>query len=250
MKTKLFKLLLIIFISTHITHCDKSDDSVNIGESAEIEETKDFIFYPSKNNSTVGFIFYPGALIASSAYSDWHQLLAAEDVNVFSIKFPSNLAFFDINAALRVIRQHPDITSWYLGGHSLGGAMALQLISKPPNYNLVKGIVLFGAYPGSNVDFSQKDLQVLTLYGSKDGVSTIEEIVAGKSRMPTSLEIVSTTELLDTNYTSFYKKIEGGNHSNFGNYNFQKGDSVATISREVQQQIMVEYTKSFISSRK
>ena len=40
------------------------------------------------------------------------------------MKMPFNLAVFDINAADYAYSNFPNIKKWYIGGHSLGGAMA------------------------------------------------------------------------------------------------------------------------------
>ena len=49
----------------------------------------------------------------------------------------------------------------------------------------------------------------MSIWGSRDGISTPEEINQGRSFLPKSTE---------------YIKITGGNHSQFGVYGFQKGD--------------------------
>ena len=41
--------------------------------------------------------------------------------------------------------------------------------------------------------------------------------------------------------------IDGGNHSQFGNYGFQKGDGEARISREEQEDRTVEAILNFLS---
>jgi hypothetical protein len=41
--------------------------------------------------------------------------------------------------------------------------------------------------------------------------------------------------------------IEGGNHAQFGNYGFQPGDNVATISAVNQQEIIVNATVTFLA---
>ena len=42
-------------------------------------------------------------------------------------------------------------------------------------------------------------------------------------------------------------KIDGGNHSQFGWYGDQPGDNPASISREIQQQIIIESTKDLLT---
>jgi hypothetical protein len=42
--------------------------------------------------------------------------------------------------------------------------------------------------------------------------------------------------------------IEGGNHAQFGDYGFQPGDNIATISAANQQAQIVDATVSFLES--
>jgi hypothetical protein len=42
--------------------------------------------------------------------------------------------------------------------------------------------------------------------------------------------------------------IQGGNHGNFGNYGYQKGDGMGSISREEQQSITIEAIMEFVNS--
>jgi len=49
------------------------------------------------------------------------------------------LAVFDINAANRAVSALPQITRWYVGGHSLGGVMASTFAAA--NTDKVEGVV-------------------------------------------------------------------------------------------------------------
>ena len=40
------------------------------------------------------------------------------------VKMPCNLAVLDRNAADSIPERFSEVTDWYIGGHSLGGAMA------------------------------------------------------------------------------------------------------------------------------
>jgi pimeloyl-ACP methyl ester carboxylesterase len=137
------------------------------------------------------------------------------------IKMPFNMAIFDVNAADKIIEKFPDIKNWYIGGHSMGGAMASDYASK--HQDKVKGLILLGAYIYGN--YSAEN--ALTVYG------TFNSSVAEK-----------------INYTENIVVIEGGNHAQFGNYGKQKGDPDATISSEEQQNITVEAIREFLATRK
>ena len=66
---------------------------------------------------------------------------------------------------------------------------------------------------------NKEDLNVLSIYGDKDGVIKMKNVEKGREYMPNSY-----TEVV----------IEGGNHAQFGRYGKQNGDRNATISEEEQ----------------
>jgi pimeloyl-ACP methyl ester carboxylesterase len=125
------------------------------------------------------------------------------------------MAFFDVNAATQVQAEHPEIQSWVVGGHSLGGAMA-SVFAKD-HLTKLNGVVFFASYPADD-SLKNANLKVLSIYGTNDmaGMNTFEE---KKSLLPA-----------DTQYVV----IEGGNHAQFGSYGPQEGDNPATISAEEQ----------------
>ena len=180
----------------------------------EIDD-KYLIFGPA--DATTGFIFYPGGNVETEAYSYLGSELAQEDYFVVIPRMPFNLAIFGINEAQQIINQYSEIENWFVGGHSLGGAMVSRFAYEQPE--LVEGIIFLASYPAD--DLSQTNIPILSIYGENDGVATLEKM-AEKS------------ELLSNNTTQFM--IEGGNHANFGMYGPQKGDEEALISEEDQRQ--------------
>lgn len=71
---------------------------------------------------------------------------------------PFNLAIFNINAANSVYSKFPDIQNWYIGGHSLGGAMASKYYKN--HQNQLKGLILLGSYIYGNIPVEH----TLTIY--------------------------------------------------------------------------------------
>jgi pimeloyl-ACP methyl ester carboxylesterase len=128
---------------------------------------------------------------------------------------PFDLAVFDPNAAKNFEDLYPAVESWYLGGHSLGGAMASSFLSK--NANNYKGLLLLGAYSAS--DLSNTPLRVLSVYGSEDGVLDRQKYEECRKNLPQN-----TAELV----------LEGGCHAGFGMYGSQKGDGTPGISQKEQ----------------
>jgi dienelactone hydrolase len=188
---------------------------------AEPDSTpKDLLIFkasPEKDQKT-GLIFYPGGKVAFNAYIPLMTKLSDEGITCVLVKMPFNLAVFDPNAADRVYGQLPDIRHWYIGGHSLGGAMASSYAGKAGDQ--LSGLVLLAAYPVNDAS-----LPTLVLYGTEDHVLDRSKITG----------VDSTT-------------ITGGNHAYFGNYGEQKGDGTATITRDEQQMLTVKAIIEFINS--
>lgn len=171
--------------------------------------------------SDTALIFYPGAKVEYSAYLPILEKITNQcGITCILVKMPFNMAIFNSSAADKIIRQFPEIESWYIGGHSMGGAMASSYASKNPDK--VKGLILLGAYVYGN--YPAKN--ALTVYGTFN-TSVAEKI----------------------NYTDNIVIIEGGNHAQFGNYGRQKGDPDATISAEQQQVIAVKAIRNFLVKR-
>jgi hypothetical protein len=190
-------------------------------------------FVPESWQPETGFIIYPGGHVDYRAYAPTAQAIADQGFLVVIVRMPLNLAVFDPNAAAQVIAGHPEITRWAVGGHSLGGAMAANFVYNHPGE--VDGLVLWGSYPAANNDLSGADLQVVSISGTLDGLSTPEKIAASISLLPT-----------DTVWVA----IEGGNHAQFGWYGDQSGDNPATITREEQQAQIVRASVDLLKNLK
>lgn len=179
-------------------------------------ESGDMVFDPG--NAEVGLIFYPGGKVEHTAYTALMRELAANGIFCVLCKMPLRLAVFDMHAADVVRDAFPDIGHWYIGGHSLGGAMAAVELSK--HDGIYDGLILLGAY--STEDLSNDQIQVLSLYGSEDQVMNREKYEENKRKLPADLREVV---------------IEGGCHAGFGMYGAQSGDGEPTITSAEQIKI-------------
>ena len=188
-----------------------------------VETAPWLVFRPVNQDPTVGLILYPGGRVDPRAYAPTGRALAEEGHLVVIVPMPLNLAFFAPGRAAEVMAALPAIESWAVGGHSLGGAMAANFARSNPQ--AVHGLVLWAAYPAASDDLSGYQLAARSIYGTRDGLATPDEIDASRPMLPP-----------DTQWTA----VEGGNHAQFGWYGPQPGDNEATISREEQQaQIVV-----------
>lgn len=187
-------------------------------------------FNPQASSSLMGIIIYPGGHVDPRAYAPLARELASDGNLVVIPKMPLNLAVFDIDVADEIMQANPNIETWVIGGHSLGGAMAAQYVSANPSS--VDGLFLWASYPPASTDLSGfTNLKVLSIYGSEDG--DVEGIRASRERLPQN---------------TLWVEMDGANHAQFGWYGEQPGDGVATISREAQQEIILANTLAFLSA--
>ena len=185
------------------------------------------VFKPHVTEPTTGLIFYPGGLVDPRAYAPMAHDISAQGYLVVIVPMPLNLAFFDANRATDVIASYPSIKRWAIGGHSLGGVAAALFVKSHPA--ATRGIVFWASYPAASmVDYEG---MVVSISGSSDGLSTPAKINASRALLPATTKFVV---------------IDGGNHGQFGWYGLQSGDGVATISRETQQEQIVNATLGFL----
>lgn len=189
------------------------------------EETGDYIVYGDKA-SRQGLIFYPGAKIETAAYAPILDELAQAGICCVAVKMPYHLAIFDSGAAGDVMQEFQEVQEWYIGGHSLGGAMAAGYAAEYAEE--FTGLILLAAYPTDTLE----ELPVLSLYGSEDAILNWEKY---ENAIP-----------LAKNLTE--RVIEGGNHAGFGNYGLQKGEGYTELPHEEQWQETVDYILNFMQA--
>lgn len=188
------------------------------------------VFTPLKSSPEIGIILYPGGHVDPIAYAPLAREIAVEGNLVIIPRMPLNLAVFDINVADEIIQANPHIKTWVIGGHSLGGAMAAEYVAANPS--AVDGLFLWASYSAEGTNLSAlSNLRVLSIYGTEDG--EVEAIRISRERLPEN---------------TLWIEMEGANHAQFGWYGEQSGDGIATISREEQQEIILENTLSFLQS--
>ena len=198
-------------------------------EEVEVSSGRWLVFRPRQHDAAVGLVLYPGGRVDPRAYAPAAHALARLGHLVVIVPMPLNLAFFRPSAASDVIEAFPEIARWAVGGHSLGGAMAARFTYRSPG--VVDGLVLWASYPAESDDLSDKDIAVTSIYGTRDGLATLDKIDASRPLLPP-----------DTTWVA----LEGGNHAQFGWYGPQAGDDEAEIGRKEQQQWTVEATEQLL----
>ncbi len=186
-------------------------------------------FTPATEQVSTGLIIYPGGRVDWRSYAPLAKGIAERGYFVALVPMPFNLAVFSPQKGAEVIKVNPQIRFWAIGGHSLGGAMAANFVFQNPA--MVQGLVLWASYPAQNNSLKDLPLQVISIYGSEDGLATVEVVEASRNRLPDHTRWVI---------------IAGGNHAQFGWYGNQPGDGEGLISREDQQLIVVAETVRFL----
>ncbi len=167
--------------------------------------------------SDIGLIFYPGGKVEVDAYMPLMIQLSDLGINCLLVEMPFNLAVFDKDAADKARASMPNIETWYLAGHSLGGAMASTYIGEASlDY---EGLILLGSYPVNDASIDS-----LVIYGTYDGVVDLDKTGAANE----------------------VYEIVGGNHAYFGDYGEQDGDGTAQVSRLEQQRQTVQRISAYI----
>ena len=205
----------------------ESDSRVSVAQGDLI------VFQPVDTQPSTGFIFYPGGRVDYRSYAPALREIAAQGYLVVLVPAPLNFMVFNPEAADDVILQFPEIQSWAIGGHSLGGAMAANYVYTNPV--AAEGVVLWASYPAGNNALTNSGLAAISIYGTLDTVAGMEKYDESRDLLPD-----------DTTWVV----IEGGNHAQFGNYGSQPGDTPATISAADQQARIVDATVAFLSELK
>ncbi len=193
-----------------------SDDVVAVAES-----TSTVTLRPRAGTPRTGLVFYPGARVEPRAYAHLLRQVAAGGYLVVIAKQTFNLAVLGRDDASAILRSHPGITRWVIGGHSLGGTMAAAYARAHPAR--VAGLLLWASYPAQSLA-ADRGVAVTSVYGSRDGLATPAKIDAHRPDLPPS-----TT----------YVEVAGAVHSYFGDYGPQGGDGTPTVSRSAAQQQIV-----------
>lgn len=198
-----------------------------LGEDISLDGARyaDGMIICESDGATKGLILYPGGKVDHEAYLPLAMAIADGGVTVVICEMPLRLAILNVNAAEGVFDLLPEVSDWYIGGHSLGGSMAASYMANHPE---IRGLVLLGSYSTADVS----DRPTLSIYGSEDGVMNREKYEKYKSNLGEGL-----TEIV----------IEGGCHAYFGTYGPQDGDGTPRISVYDQITITSDHIIDFIN---
>ena len=203
-------------VQTVAAYQSANDDTV-----ITVAEDGGVTILPQSGEADTGLIFYVGAQIKPNAYIPLLARIAKQGYACFVPNITFNMAALEPKAADDLITAHPEIKSWVLAGHSMGGLTASGYADD--HRDTVDGLILVAAY--TNRDMSDADLPVLAVFGDTDGVMNKSLYDKRLAWNPADFE----------EYV-----IPGANHAGYGDYGKQPRDNDAAISAEEQQRETAE----------
>ena len=145
---------LIVLAGYGVYYVNDYHHAVNVGNAIQsnptvkVTDIEDGWLFDGPGTTTA-MVFYPGAKVEASAYAPLMQETAASGIGINRADVVrSDIAGYSYD-------------HWYIAGHSLGGTMAANYISKhTDNWD---GLILLASYPTD--DLSKTKLRVLSVYG-------------------------------------------------------------------------------------
>lgn len=179
-----------------------SDDRIVMDDTSA-----SIVLSPADGPSDTGLVFIPGAKVDAAAYAaNLAPLVSDHGMTVVITRPWLNLAFFDPRPLAAFTDQAPDVGTWLVGGHSLGGVRSCALAAD------ADALVLFASYCAA--DLSGSEIPALSIGGSEDGLSTPAKIADASDLLPADATFV---------------QIDGANHADFGDYGPQSGDGTSSV---------------------
>jgi hypothetical protein len=196
-----------------------------------------------------GLLLFPGGLVEHRAYGGVARKLAEQKgimVVLFNMERLHRLPmeFFGcnlhtVNRAMALLEGKYGVTAheWSVGGHSLGGNAAQEMVVRAPNF--FRNVVLWGVYRELILGAAPVDL--LVVQASNDAIGNPYREGAPREAFLKSVRGVQGR--------SRCYEIQGGNHGGFGDYKAQTyplPDGQRTISLEAMHNELVDVTASFL----
>lgn len=176
-----------------------------------------------------GVVFYPGALVDPRAYLALLRPLAERGHVVVVVNAPLDVALLAPGAATSAFDAHPEVATWVVGGHSLGGLPASTTAAGGDRR--VRGLFLWASYPAQNI--ANAPVAALSVSGDRDGLTTPADVAASRALLPPG-----------TTFTV----VRGGIHGYFGDYGVQSGDGDPATTRADAQRQIIAATEAFVEA--
>jgi hypothetical protein len=203
--------------------------SLESSEAVSVSSKEWIVFEPNSPREP-GVIFYPGGLVDPAAYAPILRNLADAGYLVVITPMPFNLAIFNTDTAQAVQAAYPDILTWVIAGHSLGGAAAS--IHAENEAEDLAALILWDSFPANYADLSDNAISVISIFGTQNQVPNPDGFNDTRSLLPANTQFVG---------------IEGANHAQFGDYGAQDGDIEAQLSQAEQHEIVTDLVLEFLA---
>lgn len=184
-----------------------------------------WVIRPKETTAHTGLVFVPGAKVDPLAYAAVLHPVAAAGTYVVIVKPPLRLAILDVRRPGEFTSLAPEVATWAVGGHSLGGVVACRWAQEAE----FSAVVLFASYCAA--DLSQQSTSVLSIAASEDWLTTADKIESARHLLPASADM---------------QVIEGASHASFGAYGPQDGDGQPTISAEHAHRAIATLVEEFL----
>jgi len=211
----------------------ESDAAVTVEESATA------VTLLPADPSGRGLLYQPGAKVEARAYAAVLRPLAEEGVTVVIPKQPLGIAFLATGALDGAREVLPQVRSWAVGGHSLGGTVAAQIADADDEGSAgaddapapVTGLLLHASYPAGDMS-ATLTAEVLSVSGTADGLATPADIEASAANLPPG--------------TAFLP-LEGVVHAFFGDYGPQPGDGEPGVTHDQARTAISDASRAFVA---
>jgi len=203
-----------------------SDDIVTVTQDDWI------VFRPVTGTPAKGLIFYPGGEVDERGYAEPLRAIAAAGYLVVMPPMPLQLAIFDIGAAADVIAAYPDIQTWGLAGHSLGGSMGARYIFNNPEQ--IDGLLLWDSYAPD--DMNAFTIKVRMIHRSDESGAPPADYQPKLALLPPQTDFIP---------------MVGGEHLNFGNFiagRMYRDVPPAALDAELQRAMVAAASIQFMDS--
>lgn len=192
-----------------------TDDAVEVQETAGW-----YAFVPRGADATTGLVYSPGARVDVRATAAVLRPLAEAGYVVVALKEPLGIALTSPGQPASAIAAFDDVERWVVGGHSLGGVAASSFAAA--HDDVVDGLLLHASYPLG--DMSDSDVLVTSVWGSRDGLTTADDVDASRADLPAGTTFV---------------EVPGAVHAFFADYGPQPGDGTPEVPRaQAHEQIV------------
>jgi pimeloyl-ACP methyl ester carboxylesterase len=162
-------LAILLFVGFGYWRYDHTDRESRVTEAAlealesdaKVTVTQDdwIVFEPAGGKATKGLIFYPGGEVDERGYAQPLHHVASAGYLVVMVPMPFQLAVYAIDSAADVVAAYPEIDTWAIAGHSLGGSMAAYYAADHPDS--IDGLLLWDAYAANDMTASKQAVRMI-----------------------------------------------------------------------------------------